>query len=91
MGSSVFDPVFYLFVGLCVYDAHTLYSQAGVSQRTRVTSEPRGGVHTIHSREAGVKLALQERRKERGHEDCLKKKKSAKCVSLSGLLTEKSF
>lgn len=63
---AIFYPLLYLFVVLGVQNAHTLHWQAGVAQRTAVTAETRGSVHALHSREAGVKLALQKR----GHELC---------------------
>lgn len=49
----------YLFVGLGEQNTHALHWQAAVAQRTGVTAVARGRVHTLHSREAGVKLALQ--------------------------------
>lgn len=63
--SSIFYPLFYLFVGLGVQNAHALHRQAAVAQRTDVTAEARGGVHALHSKEAGVKLALQEGKRTR--------------------------
>lgn len=78
---STFCPLFYLFVGLGVQNTHTLHCQAGVAQWTGVTAEARGSIHTLHSREAGVKLALQKE----GHEHCWSCKMN---VVLTGLLPE---
>lgn len=52
----------YLFVGLSEQNAHALHWQADVTQRAGVAAEARGSVNALHSREAGVKLALQKRR-----------------------------
>lgn len=57
----------YLFVGSSKQNAHTLHRQANITQRADVAAEARGGVNALHSREAGVKLALQ---KEHEHELC---------------------
>jgi len=54
----------YLFVGLSEQNAHTLHWQAVVAQRTGVTAEARGSVHTLHSGEAGVKLALRNKKED---------------------------
>lgn len=64
----MFPPYFffYLFVGLGKQNAHTLHRQAGVAQWTGLTAVARGGVHTLHSGEAGVKLTLQKGK----HECC---------------------
>lgn len=74
----------YLFVVLGVQNAHTLHRQAGVAQGTGLAAVARGGVHALHSREAGVKLTLQR--------EGVSAVEAAKCMWFSqGSSTEKSF
>lgn len=82
--SSIFYPVFYLFVGLGEQNAHTFHRQAGVAQRTGLTAVARGSVHALHSREAGVKLTLQKG----GHEHAVE---AAKCMWFSQGFSTKAF
>lgn len=49
----------YLFVGLGEHGTHPFHRQAGVAQRTGLAAVPRRRVDALHSREAGVKLALR--------------------------------
>lgn len=57
--SSFASVLFYLFVGLGEDRAHALHRQAAVAQRTGLAAVPRRRVDALHSREAGVKLALR--------------------------------
>lgn len=56
-------PVTYLLVCLCIGHTNTLQWFASESKRTCLTAEPWSHVHTPHTREAGVELALQKTQK----------------------------
>lgn len=74
----------YLFVVLGLQDPHPLHWQAGVAQRTGLAAVAGGGVHALHSREAGVKLTLQREDVSAGE--------AAKCMWFSqGFSTRKAF
>lgn len=49
----------YLFVGLGEHGPHPFHRQAAVAQRTGLAAVPRRRVDALHSREAGVQLALR--------------------------------
>lgn len=55
----------HLFVWLCIGYSHSIYLWSGVSQRAFLTAKPWSSVHTPHTRETWVKLALKDKKNSR--------------------------
>lgn len=88
--SSIFHPIFYLFVLLCKENTHSFVGHAGEARRTGLATEARGSVDALDSREAGLKLTLQVEKKKKKRRT-VSAVEVAKCMRFSPGIVDESF